>query len=142
MCLSIAINRPNDILAQGEHQGFEWMIVHNNMGYRCGYVRLPKGHPWHGKDWDEVSVDVHGGITFAEADVQCDKGGADDAWWLGFDCAHSGDAPDPSLPRENSRWTALRSYEVVHTQEYVERECRKLCEQAAEAQAFLVEAKP
>ncbi len=44
----------------------------------------------------ELAFEVHGGITFARA-----SGGswthpeaAPDAWWFGFDCAHSGDA-DP-----------------------------------------------
>jgi hypothetical protein len=33
--------------------------------------------------------------------VPCDKGGPDNGWWLGFDCAHSMDAQDPSLPSEH-----------------------------------------
>lgn len=101
----------------------------NNSGYRCGYVRVPKGHPWHGKDWDEVDCEVHGGLTFAEADVHCDKPGEDDAWWVGFDCAHGGDAADPSLPGYKDY--GFRSHGVVRSQSYVESECKSLCEQAA-----------
>jgi hypothetical protein len=132
MCLSIAVYRPGDVLGQGEHAGFEWMVVHNTMGYRCGYVRVPKGHPWHGKDDDsETFADVHGGITFAAPDEPCGKGD-DDAWWVGFDCAHAGDAPDPSLPGRTPRMRSLISG-VVRSQAYVEAECRRLCEQATEA---------
>lgn len=129
MCLSIKVHRPNDVLGEGTHLGFEWVVVHNGMGYRCGYVRVPKGHPWHGKGYDDVDADCHGGLTFAKADEPCDKGGPDDAWWLGFDCGHAGDEQDLSLPHDH----VFGVGGVVRTQLYVEQECRSLCEQAAEA---------
>ncbi len=132
MCLSIKVNRPESVLAEGVHEGLEWVVTHNNIGYRCGYVRVPKGHPWHGKEWSEVDCEVHGGITFAEPDVQCDKPGEDDAWWIGFDCAHGGDAPDPALTNSLSYNFLPIGREVVRDQEYVESECKSLCKQAAE----------
>lgn len=132
MCLSIAIQRPENVLATGEHLGFEWSVTHNGRGFRCGYVRVPTGHPWHGQDYDRVACDCHGGLTFAEADIPCGKGGEDNAWWVGFDCAHGGDASDPELPR-----SVVTSFEwgLVRTQEYVETQCRHICEQAATVQA-------
>ncbi len=134
MCLSIEIKRPECVLSKGEHLGFEFVTVHNGMGYRCGYVRVPNGHPWHGKDECEIECSVHGGFTFGQPDMPCDKGGDDDAHWFGFDCAHCDDAPDPSLPSE-ARFTTrmLHQSGIVRTQEYVESECRNLCEQAASA---------
>lgn len=134
MCLSIAMQRPEGILAKGEHAGFEWMVIHNGSGFRCGYVRIPPTHPWHGKHYFDIDgADVHGGLTFAEPDESCVKGGPDDAWWLGFDCAHSGDAPDPDLPTRGGRDGRRTDYDdgIVRGQEYVEAECRSLCEQAA-----------
>lgn len=135
MCLSIAINHPKTVLSQGTHRGFEFVTVHNGMGYRCGYVRVPNGHPWHGKGYDAVSADVHGGLTFADADMPCGKGGADDGTWFGFDCAHCGDAPDPQLPLDHPVYGEGNRYldGTVCDQEYVESECRKLADQAADA---------
>lgn len=147
MCLSVAVSRPNDVLSRGEHAGFEWMVVHSGMGYRCGYVRMPPGHPWHGKDYNDIeAAEAHGGLTFSREDVACDKGGADDGWWVGFDCAHAGDAQDFSLPgnhHEMARVLTMAAIppmlqfgefgDVVRTTEYVESECRSLCEQAATA---------
>jgi len=127
MCLSIAINNPDDVLSKGEHVGFEWMTVHNGIGYRCGYVRVPVGHPWHGKHYDDIPVDIHGGLTFAEPDKPCDKDRPDNAWWFGFDCAHLDDANDPSLPCKHPMPSFGGS---IKTQEYVEAECHSLCEQA------------
>lgn len=132
MCLSIKIKNPAAVLAEGEHAGFQWAVTHNGIGFRCGYVRVPAGHPWHGQDYSDVPADAHGGLTFAQADVPCDAPGPDDAWWLGFDCAHAGDAADPALPAAYLReW----DYGIVRTQEYVESWCHRLCEQAAAAAA-------
>jgi hypothetical protein len=127
--------RPECVLSKGEHAGFQFVTVHNGMGYRCGYVRIPKGHPWHGRNYGDIDVDVHGGLSFAEPDMPCDKAGDDDAYWVGFDCGHSGDAQDPSLP--SSRLADFRmpfiDGDTVKTQSYVEAECHGLCEQAARA---------
>jgi hypothetical protein len=162
MCLSVAIERPNDVLANGTHEGHEWVVTHSN-GFRCGYVKVEPGHPWHGKPYQDLqSVKVHGGLTFGQPDEPCDKGGTDDGWWLGFDCGHLGDEPDPKLPQDgNIRYAnafpgmpgLVNDFmagmmeiaddvcskprdvpEGVRSQEYVEAECRKLCEQAAAAQ--------
>lgn len=131
MCLSIKVRHPENVLSEGEHAGFQFATVHNGIGYRCGYVRVPKGHPWHGRDYDDLPANVHGGLTFAEPDVECDKPGEDDAWWIGFDCAHSGDAPDPALLTAADAFKGLNHSESVRTQEYVEAQCRRLCEQAS-----------
>lgn len=129
MCLSIKVLEPFRVLAEGTHAGFEWIVVRNDYACRCGYVRLPKGHPWHGKPYDDIGADVHGGLTFAEPDLEYDAPGEDDAWWIGFDCGHASDAPDPSLPGLSMRWSLSG---VVRSQSYAEAECRALCEQAAE----------
>jgi len=130
--LPVLQNRPDDILASGTHRGFDWVVMHNGMGFRCGYVRVPADHPWAAIEWHGSSFDagvrVHGGVTFVESDTYTD------GRWIGFDCGHYGDAPDPNLPH---RWTAsdmpMFSGDAVRTQGYVEYECRSLCEQAAEA---------
>ena len=123
MCLSIKVRSPERVLAEGIANGHEWVVMHNNAGFRCGYVKVKPGHPWHGQ---EPSATVHGGITFAEADVPCGNGD-DNGWWVGFDCAHLGDAPDPLLPGSSA---SIAWDETVRDQEYVEEECRSLCKQA------------
>lgn len=69
--------------------GFKAEVIAHDMGHRCGYVSVPTEHPWYGKDYNEVDLDVHGGVTYA--------GMRDDLWWFGYDCAHLGDARDPEL---------------------------------------------
>jgi hypothetical protein len=140
MCLSFKVEDPDRVLAEGEHLGFEWVVTHNWHGIRCGYVRVPKGHPWHGQDYGDFAVEVHGGLTFAEPDMQCGKGN-DDAWWFGFDCCHVLDLKDPALPRNEhgeamdvlSLMFGLDCLAAVRDQEYVEGQCKGLCQQAFDA---------
>ena len=49
----------------------------------CGYVTVPTTHPCHAKRCDEVDVNVHGGLTYANTD--------DYGTTFGFDCAHLDD---------------------------------------------------
>jgi hypothetical protein len=64
-------------------------------GWGNGYVVLPKGHFLEGVHYDDIDVDVHGGLTFSdtvnafmvmnwegltEEDLGC--------WCVGFDTAH------------------------------------------------------
>jgi len=64
-------------------------------GWGTGYVIIPKEHKLHGVHYDDIHVDIHGGLTFASM-VQKDMlnsfsqlteediGG----WMVGFDTAH------------------------------------------------------
>lgn len=143
MCLSIEVQRPEVVLSRGTHKGYEWITVHNALGFRCGYVRVPAGHPWHGKGYDDIEPypNVHGGLTFSDPDVDCGKGGADNGHWFGFDCGHLNDAQDPELLKlckpeyqEAMRYPGLAMDRgVIRTQAYVENECRSLADQAAAA---------
>lgn len=142
MCNPVTTAHPELLIAKGWAYGFQWEVTANRMGYRCGYVRIPPGHPWHGKDYDSVEPypEVHGGLTFAEPDTDCGKGGEDNAWWLGFDAAHYGDAPDPSLPGYRKEFDINGRYDpgvvpraTIKTTEYVSEQCRNLALQAQEA---------
>lgn len=142
MCLPFP-NLDKRTLEKGEHAGYRYQIVHNDMGYRCGYVRVEPGHPWFGKGYEDLEASAHGGLTFAATGSACAEHGADAEWWVGFDCGHWGDAPDPLLPTPNllretrDKINALHplpaGYEVVRDQDYARRECFLLCEQAAKA---------
>lgn len=97
--------------AQWVSDGLDCLIVRNHQGALCGYVGVPEDHEYFQVDYDGVDYDlvqVHGGLTFSNLCNPAPDGdhkgichveqGAANAtvWWLGFDCAHSGDmAPEP-----------------------------------------------
>lgn len=142
MCLPL---KPYKIEREWESFGLKCAVVMaREAGHRCGYVRVPPEHPLHGKDYDAPSVEVHGGLTFAELEPCAHEDGQ--GWWFGFDCAHSGDASmdpdvDPTtLSKEGlMRWQIDREYAMPHGYEsyrsraYVECETEYLAHQLAEA---------
>lgn len=52
-------------------------------GHLCGYISIPTDHPYFSKDYNDIEIDVHGGLTYGE--------NINDEYWIGFDCAHSFD---------------------------------------------------
>jgi hypothetical protein len=137
MCLPLR-NLDKNTLEKGTHAGFEWQITNNGLASRCGYVRLLPGHPWFGKGYYDFEAHVHGGLTFAAYGEACPTHGDKDEYWIGFDCNHAWDAPDPELPGYDALPRGLIRCMSgpdcqIRTHEYVKRECERLCEQAAAA---------
>lgn len=72
-------------------------------GWGNGYVGVTEGHPWFRKHYDDIEVDIHGGLTFSEFKppvcfdelIQNDPEEINphdtNIWWVGFDTAHFGD---------------------------------------------------
>lgn len=137
-------NEPDHVDFQ--HAGFPCILHRNTMGAWCGYVGVPKDHPWHGKGYDDVEADAHGGLTYAEpcqGDI-CHVGEPDDnRWWLGFDCNHGDDmAPEMDAAMRSWKVPGLRDRprkewfgEPVTYKDlaYVRAETERLAEQAKAA---------
>ncbi len=90
-----------------------------DVGWGNGYIVIPKDHPWYMKDYDEIDVDVHCGLTFGRL---IDKAEKDNPFYpylgeyvIGFDTAHYQDNLQ-NCPKE-----------------YVEAETEKLKQQAIKA---------
>lgn len=60
-------------------------------GYLCGYIKIPATHFFYGKSYTDIDetydyeIPSHGGLTFSG------ELNGRDGYWIGFDCAHSGD---------------------------------------------------
>lgn len=55
----------------------------------CGYVVVPKDHPFYGKEYEDVDpyITIHGGLTFSGYHSGISMG----EYLLGFDTGHAGD---------------------------------------------------
>jgi hypothetical protein len=134
-------DEPDKVQWVDEATGLTCLAVRTTHGgHWCGYVGVPEDHPFHGKGYDAVDADVHGGLTFADKCRPSDKGegfgichvagpGEPEVWWLGFDCAHSGDLS----PRHASVLGEVGAFRDGHESYkplgYVRDECASLAAQ-------------
>lgn len=123
---------------EGRVLGFPTLVVRvPESGHLCGYVAVPPGHPWHGKGYDQVEAEAHGGLTYADACAGriCHvpaPGEPDDVWWLGFDCAHCDDL-SPGAYRSSLFHTPMSRRAVYRDVSFVQRQLERLARQAKAA---------
>jgi len=97
--MNLNLRRPNKKLVHSTQSGLSIVLLENTwidrdimlgiqikVGWGNGYVDMPRSHPMYGKHYDEINVDVHGGLTYAEE--------VEGMWRVGFDTAHLGDCLD------------------------------------------------
>lgn len=83
------------------------MVRVDTTGSWCGYVAVSPGHPAFEKPYDDLNVEVHCGLTYAD---HCQghvchvpaPGEPDNVWWFGFDCAHAFDYSPALVARLDS----------------------------------------
>lgn len=107
-----------------------WVWRHVTLGHLNGYVAIPKGHLWHGMNYESLNgVDVHGGLTYSEEDKETGE------WVFGFDCAHAGDF-SPKLVATLMEYTdtdiSHHMRDTYRTFEWVKEEVTKLAKQLGE----------
>ena len=96
----------------GTYRGYEYLIILNSNGHRCGYVAIPPEHKYsqtpeerrtmpdgtgyNQYDYHSLDIECHGGLTFMSPwhhlkgllDTPCND------MWIGFDCGHYDDLCD------------------------------------------------
>lgn len=144
----------------GTYKDHEYLIVLNTNGHRCGYVALKPEHPYSqvleekrsflgGEprshwDYDQLDIDVHGGLTFMSPEhglkdllpIPCND------MWIGFDCGHCDDLCDVDAhkkyfgeeahARRESFFNVMndhRGNQTVKDFSYVEKQCHHVIDQ-------------
>ena len=132
-------NEPDKVQWVDEATGLDCLIHRGPAGALCGYVGVPPEHPLHGKDYEIPDIEVHGGLTYADACQEnaseghgiChipEPGRPADVWWFGFDTAHCGDY----CPRyDGDKSPRTRGNLTYRTIGYVKAECASLAKQLA-----------
>jgi hypothetical protein len=90
-------------------------IDYIDCGEANGYLVIDdKYHPWFGKHYDDISVDVHGGLTYSKLVDSSTVKHFDEItendigyWIIGFDTCHSGDS--------YSNWPEIRVRQHAET---------------------------
>ena len=122
---------PDEVVVSA--MGLPCMMRRGPLRNWCGYIGVPAQHFLYGKEYDEYIPElkqsmgsffrVHGGITFSGF-----IGEERELRWIGFDCAHLGDAIPAYYERVPSdMWGAYKNIE------YVKQECLNLATQIYKA---------
>lgn len=109
--------RKEEVLCEGKYKNFQFYIL--NLGtYPTAYVEIPRESFLFGKGYDQIDIEVHGGLTFADSSL---IGNKNNSWFIGWDYAHLGDylgySEDyPGLSKfsiNDKKWTTEEIFEDV-----------------------------
>jgi hypothetical protein len=96
----------------GTYKDYEYLVVLNTNGHRCGYVAIPPEHKYSQTpeetglspggqvskryNYYDLEIECHGGLTFMAPDHGLKDliPNACNDIWIGFDCGHCWDACD------------------------------------------------
>jgi len=145
------------VVEKGKFYGLDYKILEMVGSHLCGYVRVPRSHPWYMVDYstctlkehckDEEGEDtwccehspasqilVHGGITLSDRMLLFEMRLFNrwwlrfySYWWFGFDCAHAGDL----VGWDMRQLIPTEPGAVYRDVSYVRNECTKLAFQLA-----------
>ena len=109
--------RYTTILDKGDYKGFNYAIVSYGT-HPCCYVFLPKGHKYYGKEYDDIEISCHGGLTFSEKDLAFNPIFLKDTWVIGWDYAHCDDyagyfEDNGDLAKNTKKWTTKEMQKEV-----------------------------
>lgn len=129
-------------------KGYPCVVSFQPLAFRTGYVRLPKISKYYGKDYNDIPIRCHGGLTYGRSYLF----GQDDeeTWWIGFDCGHYGDGYDVEQAKEyyqndeevsnqldkmGTIHSVTNAWFSFRTLDYVESECMSIVDQIIELES-------
>jgi hypothetical protein len=90
-----------EIIKFGSYKNYNYYICDFGT-HPTAYVEIPRRNKLYKKDYDEIYVKVHGGITYSENILPLlIKGG----WFIGWDYCHYGDYNAFMPFKEGKKWT-------------------------------------
>lgn len=119
-----------EVLDSGYCMGFFYYIL--NLGtHPTAYIKIPENHKYYGKDYGEIDIDVHGGLTYAHDYLYIDDTTKVDGWFIGWDYAHWGDYMGYF---EDENWQQYHQFEddKKWTTQEIKEEVASVCYQLAE----------
>lgn len=104
-----------EILCEGKYKNFKFYIL--NLGtHPTAYVEIPRESFLFGKGYNQIDIEVHGGLNFADSSLGVVE---NKSWFIGWDYAHCGDYAgyEEILPQEirngGKKWTTEEIFDDV-----------------------------
>ena len=86
-------DRKRDVLAHGNYLGIDY-IIKSYGTHPCSYIRIDQSNKFFGKEYDDIPIDCHCGLTFGnmiETEEESSRYGFPKGHWVGWDYAHCDD---------------------------------------------------
>lgn len=115
-------SRTHEILFEGKYFGYQFYII-NYGSHPCAYVEIPADNKIFGKHYDDLDINVHGGLTYSNSYLRGISEGIN-TWFIGWDYAHYNDysyydclqkEEFTSLFENNKKWTTEEIFEHVRS---------------------------
>ncbi len=111
----------SELLEYNTYKGYNYAVVSQGV-FPCGYVEIPKDHPYYQKSYGECDISCHGGLTFS-GQLGDHLNLPTNTFWLGWDYGHYGDLMGFDLKFHGI------GFGNAYTTEDVVCECKKVIEQ-------------
>jgi len=87
----IADDKMSTVYYDWEESGFRCLVL-RGPSHVCAYIGVKENHPFYGKDYSDLNISCHGGLTFAQAGKDNEYKWSAGWWWFGWDYGHYNDA--------------------------------------------------
>lgn len=110
-------DRKNEILFSGTYKGYPFYIM--NLGtHPTAYINVIYDMRYKFKDYDQIDLDVHGGLTYSENNLLLEEERVK-GWFVGWDYGHYNDYDgyemrfSEELQSNGKKWTTEEIFEEV-----------------------------
>lgn len=113
------------MLDSGLCYNYKYYIM--NLGtHPTAYVQIPFIHPYYGKSYEDIDIDVHGGLTYSEDYLNLENEKIINCWFIGWDYAHYGDYSGYEELIPNGLKVGGKKWTTEEIREDVMKVCRQL----------------
>ena len=117
------------LLDSGSCYGYNYFIL--NLGtHPTAYVEVPKSHKYFMSMYDNIDINVHGGLTYSEDFLYISKEQKLKGWFIGWDYAHF----DDFIGYELNYPVEFRTNGKKWTTEEIQKDVYEVCKQLFEAE--------
>lgn len=112
-------DRDIELLDSGIYKNYNYYIL--SLGtHPTAYIEIPKDNKIYKKDYSEIDLYVHGGLTYSRNFLWISEEKKLEGWFIGWDYAHYGDYlgyelmfPENLRIKEEKKWTTEEILEEV-----------------------------
>ena len=114
-----------ELLDNGKCMNYNYYIL--NLGtHPTAYVEIPKNHKYYLKNYNEIDICVHGGLTYSRNYLRLGNIEISNKWFIGWDYAHFNDFIGYEMNYPSEFITNRKKWTTEEIQKDVYNVCKQL----------------